>query len=342
MSSYGVRINLPLPVVGAPNWDDPLNELLQELIDVLAQRVTVDGLDITTALDLQGNALINASNIGFITDGDPGTPNTMYYSSDGELFVRDGFNRVIQITSGGVINVGGTGGFGGDYVSTNQNGASYINSTQTFSFTSAGGTVYSTMEHGAVKIHAATSDAVTLQAPTGLTPYTITFPNNVPAGARAIVTADATGSLAFSLSASFTESIPMQSGIADPLTAPDAQYVGGIWTLGPAAGGTVDLGIPYTFGDRIDAIQFGTTGVQSTASLYHVNTTGTRTLIVRKAFNGGPAGLQVLQSGSHTMTGTLPYTPPGTGSLYLAVANGPAGYENVNVLFVIKNRKLIS
>ena len=340
--SYGIAITLPIPQAGQVAWDGPLNDLLQAVIDVLAQRVTVDGLDIAASLGMNGNALIDATNISFVTNGDLGTPNSIFYSTNGELFCRDGTNRLIQITSGGVINVGGTGGFGGDYVATNQNGASYTNSTQTFTFTAAGGTVFAPVESGRLVVHESGAPAVTLRSPSSLTGYTLTFPNNVPQGARAVVTADATGSLAFSLSASFTESIPMQDGLPDALSAGDAQYVGGIWTLGPTAGGTVDFGIPYTLGDRFDGFQFGTTGVQCTASLWHINNTGAQTLVLRKAFNGPPAGLQVLQPGSYTMTGTLPYTPPGTGSLRFSVANGPAGYENVNSMYVIRTRKLIS
>lgn len=342
MCAYGVPITLNLPVEGQIAWGGPLNEILQEIIDVIGQRVTVDGLDIAASLDMNGNALVDARNIQFITNGDPGTINSIFYSTDGELFIRDGANRLVQITSGGAVNIGGTGGFGGDYVSTNQNGAVYTNATQTFQFTAAGGTVFAPIEAGRLVVHEGGSDAVTLRAPSDLTSYTLRFPNNVPAGARAIVTADATGSLAFSLSASFEDWIPVQQGrITD--ADPESVYVGGIWNLGPGGTNRMDIGIPYRTGDRIDSISYGTEGVEVTATLFHVNNGGARTQVLRKSSSGAGPRLDVLQAGSNNMTGTLPYTPPGTGSLFLQLANSAAGgYVNINTVKVVGMRKIIS
>ena len=341
MASYGIPITLSLPVDGQVSWSGPLNAILQAIIDVIGTRVTVDGIDIAASLEMNGQALVDARNISFIPGGDTGTVNSVFYSTDGELYLRDGANRLVQVTAGGVLNVGGTGGFGGDYVSTNQNGASYTNSNQTFTFTAAGGTVFAPMESGRLIVHESGATAVTLRSPSSLTSYTLTLPNNVPQGARAVVTADATGSLAFSLSASFTESLPIQAGNAGT-DDPDAFYQGGIWNLGSSVAVNVDFGIPYTFGDRIDAVQFGTAGNATTGTLYHVSNTGNRVMIARKAFNGGGPGLQTLQAGAHTMTGTLPYTPPGTGSLYIQIGNAPSTSESINSVLIIRNRKLIS
>lgn len=194
MASYGVQITLPIPSAGQVQWSGPLNDLLQSFIDVLAARVTVDGIDITASLNMQGNALINALNVQFIPNGDTGVANTLYYSG-GELWLRDGTNRTVQITSGGVVNVAGSGGFGGDYISANQNGASYTSATQTFSFTSSGGTVYSALESEKVKIHNGSSAySVTLQSPTIAANETITLPGTNPA-TRTFLMMDATGSL---------------------------------------------------------------------------------------------------------------------------------------------------
>lgn len=209
MASYGIAITLPLPMAGQVQWDGPLSDLIQQLIDVLAQRVTTDGMDIGKALDMQGHALIDATAVEFVTNGDPGIANSIYYSSGGELFCRDGTNRPIQLTAGGVVNVAGSGGFGGDYVSSNQNGASFTNATNTFTFTVAGGTSYATMENGEVKIHQGSSaNSVGLRAPTSLTTYELTLPGALPGDDRTLLTADATGTVAFTLTGSILTQTP--------------------------------------------------------------------------------------------------------------------------------------
>ena len=202
-ASYGIAIILPSPTAGQVFWDGPLNDKLQAIVDVLAQRVTVDGLDIQKALEMNGNALIDASAIDFVLGGDPGTASSLFYGTNGELFCRDGSNRLIQLTSNGVLNVAGNGGFGGDYVATNQNGAFYTNATQTFTFTAAGGTTFTTVEAGPLKTHNGGSNAVTVQSPTNLgASYTFTLPTSLPLTTRQLGITSAGQVTSLSLSSS--------------------------------------------------------------------------------------------------------------------------------------------
>lgn len=111
------------------------------------------------------------------------------------------------MTSGGSVNVTGTGGFGGDYAATNPGGASFTNSTSTFTFTVSGGTVYATVEAGTYRIHNGSSTGyVGLAAPStiGSTQYTLTLPASL-AFARRLVEVDTTGSVAFT-------QVPLLSG----------------------------------------------------------------------------------------------------------------------------------
>lgn len=341
MASYGVRITLPLPTSGQVQWDGPLGDLLQQFIDVLAARVTVDGLDVGAALDLQGHALVNALNVGFIGNGDPGTANSLYYSG-GELFCRDGANRTVQLTSGGVVNVAGSGGFGGDYTSSNQNGASFTNSTSTFTFTVSGGTSYATMEHGPVRIHNGSSTGyVGVAAPSsiGSTQYTMTMPSAL-VGGPALVRVDATGTVQFAQSASFTESYDASRGVVASTVGTITYDSSNGWSLG-TGGGSIDIEIPYTLGDTIVAVGVGRfSGFPLSASLFFRSDSGSLATIARASWNDNVSGMKFLQAGTPTMTGTFPYTPPGTGSLSLNV--GTTNAINFKPIQVIRTRKIIS
>lgn len=332
-SSYGIRIVLPLPVTGQVQWDGPLNDLLQALLDVLAQRVTVDGLDIGAALDMQGNALINALNIQFVTGGDPGVPNSIYYSG-GELFVRDGSNRAIQLTSGGIVNVGGSGGFGGDYVSSNQNGASYTNATQTFTFTSAGGTSYATIEGGELKVHSgANANSVGLKSAAALaSSIEFTLPTGLPNG-PGLLRVDGTGTMGVSVSGTFKEYWP----IVPALTA------GTVTSLSPgtqtiSSGGSISFGFPCRDGDTLIDFSFKTDNAQLTASVTFQGEGGS-TQVARVALNT-QTGIITINGSTPTLTGSMPFTPSVySGSFFVSLQAAAGGPDRTITAFATTKRK---
>jgi len=325
--TYGIRDTNPLPVAGQAQWDSAVNAKLQAHDDTLAQRVGVDGLDINGTLDAQGNAVINVSNVRFFTGGDPGVANSVFISS-GDLFVRDGSNRLVQVTSGGAVNVAGSGGFGGDYVSSNQNGASFTNATNTFTFTVSGGTVYATIEGGSLKVHNGSSaQAITLSAPATLgSSYTVTLPTSVPlTGGPTVLRFDATGSLQAAASASFSASIPV--AWATPVSVG-----GGLnfqsntgWSFG--TGDELAIGVPYEPGDRIDSVSLGfdtgATGGALTGTLWFVSDAGNKQQLAQVSFNAvHPGALRTIGTGTPTLTGSFPVSPPTTGTLTLSVKSG--------------------
>lgn len=333
--TYGVRDTNPMPVAGQVQWDQAVNAKLQAHDDTLAQRVTVDGINVNGTLDAQGNAVINVSNVRYFPDGDPGVANSVFMSS-GDLWVRDGSNRLVQLTSGGVVNVAGSGGFGGDYVSSNQNGASFTNATGTFTFTVNGGTSYATMEHGSVLIHNGSSaQAVTLQSPSGLgSSYAITLPTSLPLnGGPAALRIDATGSIQCAASSSFTESLDASAA------RPSFGLVGGYNTTAALAGwsiggisltGSIDYPVAFRNGDRMDSLGFSLFGTSCVTASLMFRTDGNvggglGNQIARLAFNVANTTASLfytMQAGAATLTGTLPYSPPSTGSLYLNVNSG--------------------
>lgn len=353
-ASYGVAINLPLPTAGQVQWDGPLNALLQALIDVLAQRVTVDGLDVEKSLEMNGNALIDASAVEFIAGGDPGTANSLFYAN-GELFCRDGSNRTVQLTNGGVVNVGGSGGFGGDYIATNQNGATYTNSTQTFTFTAAGGTSFAAVEGAAlVTHHLSDSNRVTISPPASITgSYSITLPPGPPvtAGTGSVpILMDNAGNLTAPTAVTRLEAFALSGGTpfysatpnATTLTTQGLQSNGwNFFTQNSTATGTVEFGIPHIAGDRINSITFGV-GVGSAAITASVNyrlDAGTFNNIALVAIPATGSGLITLQSGFPGMTGPgFPFVTATSASYSIRFNTGGTAAGIVSALKVSRTR----
>lgn len=328
----GSQISSPLPTAGDTGWSADVNTLLQEIIDAIETRVTVDGMNVSGTLDVQGATLTNIGLLKMILKSDPGTARTLWVTDAGELAFRDGANNLITLTATGSINVGTIAGIGGDYSSS---GAS-------ITYDSASG-VYQFLMHtgdagrlnvGDIRIRQG-SDAnyIALKAPASLAgDYNINLPAAAPSG-LAYLQMDATGTLGYAPShypvTATLDCIGNSVGVTGaPSFSPET--VG--WSL--SAGEVVGFTIPYNHGDRIDSVSAfvehaGSNSCSTTASLYHrggTTSAATKSLIAQKTWNGSADdGYKSLQSGETTMTGTMPYTPPGTGSLYLLVQQGNGG-----------------
>lgn len=137
MSSYGVRITLSLPTSGQVTWDGTLNDFLQAVSDVIAARVTPDGMNITGPLDMQGNALVDIAQLGFTPLADaPIVGPCFYVDSAGEIHYVDADDQDVQLTLGGSIDVTSTGGIGGQYIAAGAH-LNYVAASNTYTFTDA-------------------------------------------------------------------------------------------------------------------------------------------------------------------------------------------------------------
>lgn len=326
---------------GQQDWGPLERAVLSAIIDTVQQAVTADGLDLNGNVDLQGHGLINAAFVQFALSGDAGLLRQEWSDANGDLWYRDGQNRAVQVTSGGALAVAAsTGGWVGDLITTNPNGASYDNSTGVFSLTAPSpvGTA-GKLNVGAVRIReGADTDYVGLNVPASLPgTYNLTFPATLPAGAQSIVVCDATGGLNYRLSSSFTNYYDPSKGIAS--SGVPTYGIGG-WSIG--AGAAVDVEVPYRLGDRIDSVSWGQAngGFPITGTLIHRADNGNTAVIARCCFNDGVQGLHTLQAGQATMTGTLPFTPPGTGSLILQI--GTTNSVGLATYKVTGLRKIIS
>lgn len=187
------NFTITLPTIGQASWGGDLNTILQQIADAIDTAVTVDGLDINSSLDLQGNALINVTALRFSTGTEPSGAG-LWVGSDGELRFKDGDGNTIQFSENGHINITGTGGIGGDYVADNPGGLTFTTSLGLFTFIVPGGDP-ATLDCGDIQQgQAGNANRVTLKAPALPGSYDLTWPQTLPASLR-VVTIDATGSL---------------------------------------------------------------------------------------------------------------------------------------------------
>lgn len=326
-ASYGIRISNPLPTVGQLQYDGDLDDLLLAIVDVLARRVTQDGFEITGPLDMAGNHLIDCDRLGFSpVPTAPTVGPCLYVNAAGDIHYVNASNVDVQISSGGTLAITVTGAIGGDYVAAGAH-LNFVAASNRYTHTDSTLTP-SALEGGSVRlVQPGGSNVASIISPTGLSgSYTLTMPGALPPnGGSALLRSDAGGRLNWTPSASFTEYVDVARGTAGSGT-PTYSNVG--WSA--AAPADVDVGIDYQLGDRIDAVSFGGTSTAFTASILFRSDGGNFASIARCAFNG-VAGLSTLQSGTPTMTGTLPIQTVGSGSYFLRVGGVSWSVSTVKV-----------
>ena len=360
---------------GARSWGALERAVLTKLIQLVEQYVGTNSINIDGDLTLNGHGLISAKFIQMVVNGDAGNLRQQWVDTNGDLWYRDGQGRTVQVTSGGTLAIAESlGGFVGDYISTNPNGASYYNSIQEFKFTapSPAGNAAS-MNVGDVRIRKGTdTDYVALTVPSNLAgSYTLRLPGANPS-VRSVLTCDATGGLSFSP----TTAAPVRSVLTcdptggldyyvsssmtyyiDPCSGRGLEYtafsylevgysIGGISSLGK-----VDWPIPIKDGDTLTSVSFVTIGAtRVTASILfrenqavNYSYSPSSQQIARLAYDGSNSvhTVATMQSGTYTMTGTLPYVVAQTGSLRLRIENGLASSVIVGAIKYTVARRVI-
>ncbi len=193
--SIGQDLGLTLPTIGQLDWGGDVNDIFTAIIAAVESPVTADGLDINDDLDVQGHSVINVADLQFVQEADPGTANTAFIGTDGNLYFRDGTNVLIQFTSNGTLNVTVSGGIVGLAGTTAS--VTYNSGTGVFQFVSAPG-VAAILDVGDVRLRqGADANYLALKAPASLaSDVSLTFPGAYPSG-KAVVTVDPTGSIDF-------------------------------------------------------------------------------------------------------------------------------------------------
>jgi hypothetical protein len=325
-------LNITLPTSGQVQWDGALNDVLQAIVDVVEAKVTADGIDIKSSLDLQGNYLINIEGLKFAAlAADDGTARQVWWGTDNELHVRDGAGRAIQVTSGGALNISLNGGIGGDYVGSSAQ-VVFSSSGAVYTFTSSPG-AYATLEAGDLKVHNGSSSTYTdvKTSPNNNATYTLTLPAAVPS-ALSLLTMDATGTVnptrdpsVSSVTASNVQATNLTGPSATPIVVQngatlsgtlrwttrtlmlhgsDAQGIGGaqyntsinpgVWTINQT--GSVDHGLRVEPGERIDQIDVIVTRLAASPAV-------TASLYFRPLTSGTPAQLIAQRSATTASVG---------------------------------------
>jgi len=108
------NMQLLVPTVGqelGPTWAQDLNYNFQTLIDQHDHsighgvQITPSGLNINSALTMQGNSLLFLLSGSFVSQGGLLSDLTTVYVSGGNLYYNDNLGNQIQITASGTINV---------------------------------------------------------------------------------------------------------------------------------------------------------------------------------------------------------------------------------------------
>jgi hypothetical protein len=215
----GINLNLPIP-----SLSDTQTQVVTKIANALTligndltPKVVAAELNINSALDLNGNAALNA---GYITfgGGTPGTtiPGAIYYNN-GEWFLVDG-TATIQITAAGALNLTLNGAIGGDYSAVAAL-LSYDNAGTRYRFFGAGGTPLVDLDARKLALNGA-SAVVTLGVDASLLANkTINF-KSLPAANVGLLAYDAAATAivdgsttAITASPTFTNAVTFNGGI---------------------------------------------------------------------------------------------------------------------------------
>lgn len=349
-STYG-NFAIVLPTAGSVSWDGPLNDALQTIADVLDTLVGANNIQIQSDLDLRGQALVNVRALDFSDTTDPGLAENIFFSNN-ELWVRDGANNAIQITSNGHILLSGLGGFGGQYNGTSAGLATYTTSNTRFTFlTNSTDNSVADIEGGNVRLRQGTAtSAVILRAPAGLaTDVTVTMPSTMPASgigtATVPVLIDATGTLMFGgpvqdvLRGQYVKWLHPAAGVGTPTNAPNIFYTGGgapggsvpsNWIIGLS--GSIDYPLDVEPGTRIVQVDMWCNpdpAVRLTASLNFTDMSAVglghgNVRIAARTANTASAGTAapISLSSLNLLTGTMPHVAVSTGSYFVRLEAG--------------------
>lgn len=201
------NMSLILPVPGTepgPAWAQELNTALG-VVDShnhapgSGVQVPSAGINVNADLACNNYNLSLPRSIMFTSQPSAlSTPNdkSNIYVVNGDLWYNNSSGTAVQVTSGGAVNVAGSGnisGMGGTTAAV-----TYSNTTKTFSFTQSSG-VTADIAAGSYNLYQDVSSAnpITLKSPASLaTAYTITFPTALPGSGTKICTITSAGQMA--------------------------------------------------------------------------------------------------------------------------------------------------
>lgn len=250
---------LDLPDVGTT----PVASAAAKLVDALetvdthdhsegkGAQVTCAGININADLEMNGHELTEVGAVEMVSNAEAiaGASNANKINAvNGELYFTDGNGLPVRITSNGGLDVTVSGGWSGDYSSTDAEGT-YISATSTFKLMQDATTNQAgILDVGDIKLRTTTageSSYVTIKSPDPASNYDLTLFEAPPGSGSSLVTLDSTGQL------DTTETPAVQTLTATNSVTTPALTVSNLSTLDDlTVNGAADFNNPVTFNDE--------------------------------------------------------------------------------------------
>lgn len=167
-------------------------------------KITTAAINIDAALDLNSNYLKSANSVELdnLVSTISGALNARrLYVTGGELYYTDSGGTAVKLTSGGAVDITGTGGWTGDYVAVTDAEAKYTDATKVFSLLQNEGTNQAgILDTGDIKLRSTVAGMAfyaTVKSPTLSASWTLTLPTEAPAS-TSVATIDSSGVMATS------------------------------------------------------------------------------------------------------------------------------------------------
>lgn len=302
------------------------------------------GISINEPLSFNSLAATELDSVVFVSEGNSGNGLLALYSRNDELLFRDGLGNEVQLTSGGALNVAGSGGFAGDYASVGAE-ASFTDSTDTYNFKQQDGGGFRQYAKGAFggldiyerkayNVAGVPANRVRLESPAALAAsYTLTMPTATP-GSTSLVQVSSSGTLTFSNTMSrlpyYTTAVRHSinfwgahltgtAGFSPPSTSGKNLVLG--------SGGVAYIEVPFVDGDIFANIQIVATAAaigSITAELYeYLPFSGTTTL------KASGSNTTTTATSTFTITPGSTFTATGGNKIILLVYSSSGATNNV-------------
>ena len=199
MGNIGDSFSTTLPPVGSagPTYATDINSILTEVMARLSARVPLSSLLLTSSLDVNGQALLNALYLVLNnTSSSPGSSPVNRVTAFGGNMYWVGPAGPVQMTAGASLNSAALGGIIGDYGGANPAKVSYDSANTRYEFFHNQSTnTWANLRARGIDISAAATGTVMAQLRYGgAGTLTFTLPPTLPAAA-AIVGIDNTGAI---------------------------------------------------------------------------------------------------------------------------------------------------
>lgn len=279
--AIGSSLGITLPTQGGNSntWGTDLNTELQKIIDAVEAQVPASAIDFSADLDFNNVAAVDLAHTSYRAQGSAPTElRSIYFDTAGNLYIRNGANSTVQITSGsGLSGAGGSitgGSYGSSGVELSWDGTQYKFKD------GSGASDYAPVYMSDLVLRDTSANGLTFTVGSMSSDYSLSWPTAVASGATTILQSDASGNLSWSNT--FSTDITL-SGSAELKHGDRILYVPAIAGFGDSAdsagSGAMNIDtsagtdsfyipIPLKQGDRIKSIDLTFVGGDTSSKGY--------------------------------------------------------------------------